>query len=93
MKFSSGSANDDDVETMTLAVAGGGPYTQDGGSSVIGGLSTALGEGRTKQVFESGNIARINSLLTLGQQYYNVGRYADAKQVCEQIYQSDAYRY
>jgi protein O-GlcNAc transferase len=95
LQFSSGSANDDDVETLTLAVAGGGEQPQQiggGGSSVLGGLSTALGEGRTKQVFESGNVARINSLLALGQQYYNVGRYADAKQVCEQIYQSDAYR-
>ena len=82
-------------ETKTLAIAGGvGPQSglSAGGSSLIGGMSDALVEGKTKQVFQSGNTARINSLLALGQQYYNVCRYADAKQICEQVYQSDAYR-
>ena len=44
-------------------------------------MSDALVEGKTKQVFQSGNTARINSLLALGQQYYNVRRYVDAKQM------------
>ena len=97
LSYSASSTNNsldvEDIETKTLATAGGiSSVNANGGSSVIGGLSTALGEGKTKKVFEAGNTARINSLLTLGQQYYNVGRYADSRQVCEQVYQSDAYR-
>ncbi len=91
LKYSSSDASVG--ETKTLAVAGGSvPQTglSTGGSSLIGG--GALVEGKTKQVFQSGNTARVNSLLALGQQYYNVCRYADAKQICEQVYQSDAYR-
>ena len=40
---------------------------------------------KLNKFFQSGNTARVNSLLTLGQQYYNVCGYANAKQICEQV--------
>lgn len=54
--------------------------------------SSVLGSGSTKRVAQSGNQARIGSLLTLARQYYKLGRYGDARNVCEQVYQTDAYR-
>jgi protein O-GlcNAc transferase len=52
----------------------------------------SLNIGRSKEIGETSSEARTASLLTLARQYYKLGRYGDARNVCEQIYQTDAYR-